>query len=113
VACRVKGQGSYTELALGQGQHEAAIAALHSAAAAGGWLCIKNAHLAVAWLPEFHRKLATAAASAAPGFRLWMTSEPHELFPAALLSASLVCWPSPKLISYSWVVRFVSGTLSK
>lgn len=86
----MKGQGGYTELALGQGQNQAAIEALQAAATAGAWLCIKNTHLAVSWLPEFHRKLAEVAVSAAPGFRLWMTSEPHEMFPADLLSASLV-----------------------
>lgn len=90
VVCRVKVQGGYTELALGQGQTQAALEALQAAATAGGWLCIKNTHLAVTWLPELHRKLADVATSAAPGFRLWMTSEPHEMFPPGLLSACLV-----------------------
>ena len=88
--CRVKGLGGYTEIALGQGQTQAALNALQAAATAGGWLCIKNTHLAVTWLPELHRQLVAAAASAATGFRLWMTSEPHEMFPSALLSACLV-----------------------
>lgn len=90
VVCRVKGQAGFTELALGQGQNQAATEALQAAACAGRWLCIKNTHLAVTWLPEFHRKLVEVASSAAPGFRLWMTSEPHELFPTGLLSACLV-----------------------
>ena len=90
MLCRVRGQGGYTEIALGQGQTQAALDALQAAATAGGWLCIKNTHLAVTWLPELHRKLVSVAASAAPGFRLWMTSEPHDMFPPTLLRACLV-----------------------
>lgn len=90
----MKGIAGYSEIALGQGQNQAAIEALQAAASTGAWLCIKNAHLATVWLPEFHRHINEVVTSAKPGFQLWMTSEPHDLFPAGLLRSCLVRFES-------------------
>eukprot|EP00892_Ulva_mutabilis_P012055 jgi/Ulvmu1/9221/UM005_0321.1 len=86
-ALKTKGESGYTEVALGQGQTDAATAAVQSAAAAGTWVCLKNAHLAVWWLPQLERLLQQLACHA--DFRLWLTSEPHPLLPAGLLSSCL------------------------
>lgn len=83
------------EVALGQGQTDAAAAAVQSAAAAGTWVCLKNAHLAAWWLPQLERLLQQLACHA--DFRLWLTSEPHPLIPAGLLSICLVR-PSPSCL---------------
>lgn len=86
--CRTKGEAAYTEVALGQGQTDAAIAAVQSAAATGKWVCLKNAHLVVSWLPQLERMLQNLERNS--GFRLWLTSEPHPLIPIRLLSTCLV-----------------------
>lgn len=54
---------------------------------AGGWLCLKNVHLVVTWLPVLDKALRSLDPS--PSFRLILTSEPHHAFPASLLEACL------------------------
>ena len=86
--------GDYTEIAMGQGQTEAALAALREAARAGTWLCLKNLHLAVSWVPVLEKELKALAP--AEGFRLWLTTEAHDKFPVVLLrSARKVTFEAP------------------
>ena len=54
---------------------------------AGEWLCLKNVHLVVAWLPVLEKSLR--GLSPHPSFRLLLTCEPHPAFPASLLEACL------------------------
>ncbi len=54
---------------------------------AGDWLCLKNLHLVVAWLPSLEKELSSLEPHA--DFRLWLTTEPHEQFPPLLLQQSL------------------------
>ena len=54
---------------------------------AGEWLCLKNVHLVVAWLPVLEKALRGLTPH--PSFRLLLTSEPHPDFPPALLEACL------------------------
>lgn len=58
----------------------------------GEWLCLKNLHLVLAWLPVLERALRSLKSNA--NFRLVLTSEPHPAFPAALLEACLKVLPS-------------------
>ena len=60
---------------------------LHEAAKAGHWLCLKNLHLVVHWVPHLEKELS--ALSPHPTFRLWLTTEAHAHFPAILLQQSL------------------------
>ena len=60
---------------------------LHEAAKAGHWLCLKNLHLVVHWVPQLEKELAGVTPH--PAFRLWLTTEPHANFPAILLQQSL------------------------
>lgn len=90
MLCRANREGQYQEIALGQGQVDSALEATRAAAASGGWVCLKNAHLVVTWLPALDRLLREVSTSAKESFRLWITSEPHASFPAALLSSCLV-----------------------
>ena len=53
----------------------------------GEWLCLKNVHLVVAWLPVLENSLR--GLSPHPSFRLLLTSESHPAFPASLLEACL------------------------
>ena len=54
---------------------------------AGEWVCLKNVHLVVAWLPVLEKALRGLMPH--PSFRLLLTSEPHPDFPPALLEACL------------------------
>lgn len=54
---------------------------------AGGWLVLKNVHLAVSWLPNLEKELYTLTKH--ENFRLFLTSEPHNKFPTTLLEGSL------------------------
>lgn len=87
VASSVVGKAQYTELAMGGGQQERALSLLRGAAERGEWLCLQNLHLVIAWLPVLEKEVS--ALSAAPKFRLWLTTEPHDAFPLVLLEQSL------------------------
>ena len=53
------------------------------AATNGFWLCFKNLHLVVSWLPFLEKELKALTPN--PSFRLWLTTEPHLKFPPILL----------------------------
>jgi dynein heavy chain 2 len=86
-AAKTVGAGQYEELAMGGGQQEIAIAMLARAASSGSWLCLKNLHLVVAWLPSLEKHISSLQPHAE--FRLWLTSEAHNQFPSILLQESL------------------------
>ena len=79
--------GKFRQLAMGGQQTRAAIELLYEAAKAGNWLCLKNLHLVVHWVPQLEKALS--AITPHPQFRLWLTTEPHAHFPAILLQQSL------------------------
>jgi dynein heavy chain 2 len=51
LAESVVGKQGFHEVAMGQGQMEIALELLKKCAINGEWLCLKNLHLVVAWLP--------------------------------------------------------------
>ena len=83
------GLDKYRDLAMGGGQQQTASEYLTAAARDGDWLCLKNLHLVVAWLPTLEKSIASLSTSVHPNFRLWLTTEPHPLFPPLLLQSSL------------------------
>ena len=78
------GSGGFEEMAMGGGQQEEALRRLRRLAGTGGWLCLKNLHLVLSWLPTLEKELA-GMPPPHPRFRLWLTTECTPLFPAALL----------------------------
>lgn len=80
------GSDRYKELAMGGGQQELAMNLLKQAAKDGDWLCLKNLHLVVAWLPILEKTLNTLEPN--ESFRLWLTTESHNEFPSILLQQS-------------------------
>jgi dynein heavy chain 2 len=54
---RAMGRGRYHQLAMGQGQAEEAMRLLAECARTGDWLCLKNLHLVVAWLPTLEKDI--------------------------------------------------------
>jgi len=86
-ATRTVGRAAYSELAMGGGQQAEALRLLKAAATEGKWLCLKNLHLVVAWLPVLEKELN--ALHPHERFRLWLTTESHDLFPTILLQHSI------------------------
>jgi dynein heavy chain 2 len=86
-AAKTIGLGNYEELAMGGGQQEVAQHLLRTAATNGSWLCLKNLHLVVAWLPTLEKELT--ALEPHKDFRLFLTSESHHSFTSILLQQSL------------------------
>jgi dynein heavy chain 2 len=87
LADKKVGREKFTALAMGGGQMETASKLLRECALQGSWLCLKNLHLVVAWLPQLEKEFNMLEPH--ESFRLWLTSEPHDKFPALLLSQSL------------------------
>uniref|UniRef100_A0A8C5PP60 Cytoplasmic dynein 2 heavy chain 1 n=1 Tax=Leptobrachium leishanense TaxID=445787 RepID=A0A8C5PP60_9ANUR len=81
------GRENYREAAMGQGQADLAIQALRECAKEGEWLCLKNLHLVISWLPVLEKELNTLQPN--PKFRLWLTTEVHPKFTPILLQSSL------------------------
>ncbi|NXI65822.1 DYHC2 protein, partial [Anseranas semipalmata] len=77
----------YHQIAMGQGQADVAIQTLKECARNGEWLCLKNLHLVIPWLPVLEKELNTLQPQ--PNFRLWLTTEVHPKFTPILLQSSL------------------------
>ena len=94
LADAVVGRQCYHEIAMGQGQMEIALELLKKCSINGEWLCLKNLHLVVAWLPILEKELNLLKPN--ERFRLWLTTEIHSNFPTILLQCSLkITYESP------------------
>ncbi|CAE7770330.1 DYNC2H1 [Symbiodinium sp. KB8] len=99
-AASAVGAAKYRELAMGGGQQAAAEAMVREAAEAGAWVCLKNVHLVVSWLPALEKLLST-----------------HDEFPPILLQSSMkVTFESPPGLKKnlqrtleSWSPEYISG----
>lgn len=99
----IGGECVYREVAMGQGQLEAALSEITTAAQSGGWVCLKNLHLVTHWLPVLEKHINSLIRidtdneveatenerGPHPNFRLWLTTEPHINFPATMLRSCL------------------------
>ena len=77
LAASTVGEDHYFEVAMGGGHQTQALKMLHECAQNGDWLCLKNLHLLTAWLRSPSDKCHEKPD---PGFRLWLTTEPHPGF---------------------------------
>lgn len=66
---------------------QVALQLLHECAKTGSWLCLKNLHLVVSWLPTLEKEIYGLTKHA--DFRIYLTSEPHPKFPTTLLESAL------------------------
>ena len=87
LAESVVGSERYHQVAMGQGQASIALQLLRDCAVNGDWLCLKNLHLVVSWLPTLEKELNSLEPN--ENFRLWLTTESHPKFPTVLLQLSL------------------------
>lgn len=86
-ALKTVGRDHYHQVAMGQGQQQIALNLLRKAYREGDWLCLKNVHLAISWLPTLEKELNSMQPH--ENFRLWLTTEAHLKFPPILLKSSL------------------------
>ncbi|KAK4472017.1 hypothetical protein MN116_005393, partial [Schistosoma mekongi] len=110
---------NYRQIAMGHDQTDLAISELHSAVKLGDWLCLKNLHLVIHWLPilekeinnllfnvnrnnknvhsnddnndddDSNNKTIDTNQRVHKDFRLWLTAEPCNTFPSTLLQGCL------------------------
>jgi len=78
---------NFHQLAMGGGQNDDAIRLLHEAARTGDWICLKNLHLVISWVPLLEKELKNLQPH--ENFRCWLTTEAHAKFPTILLETSL------------------------
>lgn len=85
---------------MGQGQETKAINAIQEAAGLGYWLTLKNLHLVTSWLPLLCQNLQNLKRDS--NFRLWLVTEPHELFSPVLAQQCLkIAYEPPEGIKYN------------
>ncbi|PIO61608.1 dynein heavy chain [Teladorsagia circumcincta] len=87
LAANTIGLHNYTSISMGQGQEQATIDAIRRASTDGQWLCLQNVHLMLSIIPVIQKELATVTPH--EKFRLWMTTEEENKFPAIMLQRSL------------------------
>ncbi|XP_019521077.1 PREDICTED: cytoplasmic dynein 2 heavy chain 1 [Hipposideros armiger] len=99
----------YHQVAMGQGQADLAIQMLKECAHNGDWLCLKNLHLVVSWLPVLEKELNTLQPK--DTFRLWLTAEVHPNFTPILLQSSLkITYESPPGLKKNLMRTYESWT---
>ena len=60
----------------------------------GSWVLLQNTHLGLAYMRTLEGYLG-GLEDCEPNFRLWITSEPHPLFPIGLLQISIKMTDEP------------------
>ena len=84
----------FVQMSLGGNQNELAMKTLKSGAESGQWVLLKNLHLVPAFLTLLEKEFAGLTKH--KDFRLWLTTEPTEKFPALLLETCYkVAYESP------------------
>jgi len=75
-------------MALGQGMGPKAKEYIELGAQRGLWVLLQNCHLLPKWLKELE-KILEKVLDPHPDFRLWLTTEPTDMFPLGILQRSL------------------------
>lgn len=82
------GGGKFRYLSLGQGQEPAALSLLDTAVNRGQWLMLQNCHLLIPFIRVLEKYLEKVS-KPHPDFRLWLTTDPTDVFPIGILQRSL------------------------
>lgn len=77
------GKENFVQMSMGGNQNEAAMKLLKAGAESGQWVFLKNLHLVPAFLLLLEKEFAGLQKH--KNFRLWLTTESQEKFPAILL----------------------------
>jgi dynein heavy chain len=102
-------------VSMGQGQEGAANDCVDHAFTSGDWALLQNCHLGLPFLTMLEETLrVTKRENVHEEARLWITSEPHSLFPIGLLQMSIKLTNEPPqgikaglIRSYSWLSQDV------
>ena len=85
LASKAIGIENYFEIPIGQDETDFILTTLRECSNNGSWLCLKNLHLAIKWLPNIEKSLQGLKSH--EKFRLILTSEQHPLFCTNLLNS--------------------------
>ncbi|XP_044223058.1 dynein axonemal heavy chain 8-like [Thunnus albacares] len=75
-------------ISMGQGQEVHARKLVQMSMAQGGWVLLQNCHLGLEFMDELLETISTAE-TMHDTFRVWITTEPHNLFSITLLQSSI------------------------
>merc|ERR1719271_2306718 len=96
---------------MGGGQNDEAIKLINESARVGDWVCLKNLHLVISWLPLLEKELKNLKPH--QNFRCWLTTEPHARFPSILLESSLkITYEAPPGVKKNLLRTFESWSPS-
>ena len=82
------GPAKFKYLALGQGMGDKAKAAIESGATRGYWVMLQNCHLLTSWLKKLEA-IIEGLTKPDKQFRLWLTTNPSDMFPLGILQRSI------------------------
>lgn len=96
LAREVGMQDKFFSVALGQGQEKKATSLIREGLQRGHWVFLANCHLMTSWLPALD-KLIESFGSMRPhsAFRLWLSSNPTDRFPIAILQRAIKMTTEP------------------
>jgi len=107
-------ENKWADISLGEGKDVISDKEVDRLAKEGGWVVLQNIHLMPIWLIELEKRIERNAPDAHPDFRLFLTSDPSNTIPVALLQRSIKLTQEPPpglkaLVKRSWR-EFDDGT---
>ncbi|KAH0787434.1 dynein heavy chain 2, axonemal [Histomonas meleagridis] len=98
----------FHDLALGQGQSEAAKQLILEGSQKGWWIYLGNCHLMLSWMEEFEGLIEEISLTKINDeFRLWISSDPNPKFPISILQKSIkITTESPTGIRANMIEMF-------
>jgi len=87
--------GKFSDVSLGEGKDIISDREVDRLAKDGGWVILQNIHLMPRWLLELEKRIERNAPEAHPDFRLFLTSDPSNSIPVALLQRSIKLTQEP------------------
>lgn len=83
-------QNRLTTLSMGQHQNSLAIKLIEDGIKSGNWVCLQNCHLATDWMNVLERICDNLAPDTTnPDFRLFLTTNPTDIFPLSIIQGSV------------------------
>jgi len=85
----------FSDVSLGEGKDIISDREVDRLAKEGGWVILQNVHLLPKWLIELEKRIERNSHDAHPDFRLFLTSDPSNTIPVALLQRSIKLTQEP------------------
>ena len=87
--------GMFVQVGMGEGMDAVADSWVDRLCKKGGWLILENIHLMPKWLIQLEKRIERNSLDADPDFRLFVTSDPSDKIPVALLQRSVKLTQEP------------------